>query len=95
MPLEWEENLTAPLSLLLKNGQLDSVILALPFEEPGIATQPLYRESFRVVVSVTHVWARKKGLIDPCRLRTEKSCCRGRPLLPPTNPRSVSGGQPR
>ena len=72
MPLELEENLTAPLSLMLKNGQLDAVILALPFEEPGVMTQPLYREPFRVVVPVTHAWAKKKGPVEAGRLRSEK-----------------------
>ena len=72
MPLEIEENLTAPLSLMLKNGQLDAVILALPFEEPGVMTQPLYREPFRVVVPVTHAWARRKGLLHAGQLKGEK-----------------------
>lgn len=72
MPLELEENFTAPLSLMLKNGQLDSVILALPFEEAGVVTQPLYREPFRVVVPVTHPWAKRKGPLEAGQLRTEK-----------------------
>src|SRR5262245_41074506 len=64
LPLELEENLTSPLSLMLRNGQLDAVILALPFDEPGIATQPLYREPFQVVVPVTHAWAKRKRVIE-------------------------------
>jgi LysR family transcriptional regulator, hydrogen peroxide-inducible genes activator len=72
MPLELEENLTAPLSLMLKNGQLDAVVLALPFDEPGIATQPLYREPFRVVVPITHAWAKRKRVLEASQLKNEK-----------------------
>ena len=57
---------------MLKNGQLDCVILALPFEEPGVVAQPLYREPFRVVVPVTHAWAKRKGPLEASQLRTEK-----------------------
>jgi LysR family transcriptional regulator, hydrogen peroxide-inducible genes activator len=71
MPLEIEENLTAPLSLMLKNGQLDAVILALPFEEPGVVTKALYREPFKVVVPVTHAWAKRKTPLEACQLRSE------------------------
>lgn len=71
MPLEIEENLTANLSAMLKSGKLDAVILALPFDEPGIVTQPLYAEPFKVVVPVTHPWA-KKSRIDAGQLGKEK-----------------------
>jgi LysR family hydrogen peroxide-inducible transcriptional activator len=50
MPLDIEENTTAALDLLLKAGELDIVILALPFEAPGVVTEPLYDEPFKVVV---------------------------------------------
>jgi LysR family hydrogen peroxide-inducible transcriptional activator len=42
MPLEIEENLTANLEVMLDNGWLDVIIIALPFGGPGIATRPLY-----------------------------------------------------
>ncbi len=71
MPLEIEENLTANLSVMLKSGKLDVIVLALPFDEPGIVTQPLYAEPFKVVVPVTHPWA-KKSRIDAGQLGTEK-----------------------
>ncbi|HEY6084672.1 MAG TPA: LysR substrate-binding domain-containing protein [Nitrospira sp.] len=70
MPLEIEENLTANLSAMLKHGKLDVVILALPFDEPGIVTQTLYTEPFHVVVPVTHPWA-KKSRIDADQLGRE------------------------
>lgn len=70
MPLEIEENLTANLSAMLKSGKLDALILALPFDEPGVVTQPLYAEPFKVVVPVTHPWA-KKSRIDVRQLKNE------------------------
>src|SRR6188508_2300850 len=39
MPLLIQENYTARLSELLKNGEIDLVALSLPFSEPGIVTQ--------------------------------------------------------
>ncbi|HXX74791.1 MAG TPA: hydrogen peroxide-inducible genes activator [Nitrospiraceae bacterium] len=71
MPLEIEENLTANLTAMLKNGKLDAIILALPFDEPGIVSQPLYEEEFKLVVPVTHPWAHRK-LIDSRALAGEK-----------------------
>jgi LysR family hydrogen peroxide-inducible transcriptional activator len=71
MPLEIEENLTVNLSAMLKSGKLDAIIPALPFDEPGIVTQPLYAEPFKVVVPVTHPWA-KKSRIDAGQLGNEK-----------------------
>lgn len=62
MPLEIEENLTANLNRMLVHGQLDAIIVALPHEEPGVLTKPLYEEPFRVVVPITHPWAKKKRI---------------------------------
>jgi LysR family hydrogen peroxide-inducible transcriptional activator len=70
MPLEIEENLTANLASMLKQGKLDAIILALPFGEPGIVTHPLYEEEFKLVVPVTHPWAKRKA-IDSRTLRSE------------------------
>lgn len=54
MPLQIEESYTATLSDHLGNGELDVVILSLPFTEPGIATRPLYEEPFVVVTPKGH-----------------------------------------
>jgi len=62
MPLDIEEGLTANIEQHLRNGHLDAAILALPFDVPGIKTDPLYDEVFKVVVSNGHPWARKKFL---------------------------------
>ncbi len=57
MPLEVEENITANLDTLLRNGKLDVIVIALPFGDAGILTHPLYDESFDVVVNNEHRWA--------------------------------------
>ena len=71
MPLEIEESLTANLTAMLKNGRLDVIMLALPFDEPGILTQALYDEPFKAVVPVGHRWEHKKQL-DARELEGEK-----------------------
>ncbi|MCC7221633.1 MAG: LysR family transcriptional regulator [Candidatus Contendobacter sp.] len=54
MPLQIEENYTAVLSERLKDGELDVLILSLPFAEPGLLTQPLYEEPFVVLLPTGH-----------------------------------------
>jgi len=72
MPLDIEENLTANLEAMLRAGTLDAAILALPFEQPGIETMPLYDEEFRLAVPVKHPWAKRKHValdeLDPANL---------------------------
>lgn len=60
MPLIVQENYTANLTILLKQGQLDVIIISYPYEEPGVETLPLYDEPFVVVVPSSHPWASKK-----------------------------------
>lgn len=62
MPLLIEENFTARLTEQLKQGKLDAIILSLPFEEPGIMTQPLYDEPFEVVIPKAHAWSKRKTI---------------------------------
>jgi LysR family hydrogen peroxide-inducible transcriptional activator len=57
MPLLIEENFTAVLGDRLKRGELDVLILSLPFDEPGVLTRPLYDEPFSVLVPSGHPWA--------------------------------------
>lgn len=54
MHLVVEENYTGVLKERLKHGDLDVIILSLPFEEPGIATRPLYEEPFVVLLPASH-----------------------------------------
>lgn len=71
MPLEVEENITANLDTLLRNGKLDVIVVALPFGDGGILTHPLYDEPFDVVVNSEHRWASRRS-IRPQELSEEK-----------------------
>jgi LysR family hydrogen peroxide-inducible transcriptional activator len=71
MPLELEENLTQNLVGMLKNGKLDIIMIALPFEEPRILTTALYDEPFQAVVPAGHPWQKKK-VLDSRQLGAEK-----------------------
>jgi LysR family hydrogen peroxide-inducible transcriptional activator len=62
MPLDVEENTTANLDRMLKAGELDAVILALPYEGPGLDAIPLYEETFRVAAPAGHALAKKKAV---------------------------------
>jgi len=62
MPLDVEENTTANLDRMLKAGELDAVILALPYEGPGIETVALYEEKFSVAAPAKHALARSKAI---------------------------------
>jgi LysR family hydrogen peroxide-inducible transcriptional activator len=62
MPLDIEENLTANLDRMLRAGEVDAVILALPYEAPGIETRPLYDEEFRVIAPARHAYARRRSI---------------------------------
>ena len=56
MPLLIQENYTARLAESLKRGDLDVIVVALPFEEAGIVTQAVYDEPFRVLLPAGHSW---------------------------------------
>jgi len=62
MPLIIHENYTARLAEALKRGELDVIIISLPFEEAGIVTQPVYDEPFRVLLPAGHPWAAKRTI---------------------------------
>ncbi|MBI4986169.1 MAG: hydrogen peroxide-inducible genes activator [Rhodocyclales bacterium] len=62
MTLYIEESMTALLADYLKYGSVDAVIVALPFDVPGIETRALYDEPFRVVVPRGHAWAKRKSI---------------------------------
>ncbi|MEN9480108.1 MAG: hypothetical protein RLZZ298_1503 [Pseudomonadota bacterium] len=57
MPLFLKEDFTANLIPALKAGELDVIVIALPFAEPGLVAQAVYDEPFRVVVPANHSWA--------------------------------------
>jgi len=87
MPLLIQENYTARLSELLKNGEVDLVVLSLPYAEPGIVTQAAYDEPFRVLMPAQHPWAKKARIpaADLCRenllLLSSGNCFREQVLL--------------
>jgi len=62
MPLLIQENYTTRLGEMLKNGDVDLILLSEPFAEPGIITQAVYDEPFRVVMPANHDWARKSRI---------------------------------
>ncbi|MGO3345584.1 MAG: hydrogen peroxide-inducible genes activator [Marinomonas sp.] len=58
MPLIIEEDLTESLRPKLRNGELDAIIIALPFREPDVVTQPIYEEEFVVLMPKEHPWTK-------------------------------------
>jgi LysR family hydrogen peroxide-inducible transcriptional activator len=60
MQLLIQENFTHRLSEMLKSGEVDAILIALPFDEPGVATQVLYDEPFFVAVPKGHPWEGRK-----------------------------------
>jgi LysR family hydrogen peroxide-inducible transcriptional activator len=62
MPLLIEENYTAVLSEKLKQGELDVIIISLPFEETNILTLPLYEEPFVILLPAAHPLTARKTL---------------------------------
>lgn len=62
MPLLIEENYTALLVKRLQQGELDVILISLPFEEPGITTRPVYDEEFVVALPAGHPLGRKKSI---------------------------------
>jgi LysR family hydrogen peroxide-inducible transcriptional activator len=62
MPLHLQENYTHRLRELLKQGDIDTAVLALPFDEPGFAIEPVYDEPFVVAVPREHEWAGRKSV---------------------------------
>ena len=60
MPLYLREDFTANLLPALKEGDLDVLVLALPVDVPGIVTQRVYQEPFRVVVPAAHPWSKRQ-----------------------------------
>ena len=62
MPLFIEENYTSVLTDKLKLGELDAIIIALPFTEKGLLTLPLYKEPFVIVMPSSHPLTQRKTI---------------------------------
>lgn len=49
-----EEGLTTTLAARLEQGDLDAILIALPFDPPGVITRPLFDEPFDVILPRDH-----------------------------------------
>jgi LysR family hydrogen peroxide-inducible transcriptional activator len=70
MPLMLQENFTVRLLEMLRTGEIDCAILAEPFPDAGLATAPLYDESFMAALPVKHPLA-KKAAVTTQELKNE------------------------
>ena len=62
MPLVLQESFTVRLVEMLRQGELDAAIMALPFPEQGLMVQPLYDEPFVVALPKQHAWAERSSI---------------------------------
>ena len=62
MHLVIEEGYTSSLRKRLKSGEVDVILVSLPFSEPDIVVQPLYEEAFVVLLPKDHVLASQTAL---------------------------------
>ncbi|PWF25380.1 LysR substrate-binding domain-containing protein [Corticimicrobacter populi] len=62
MPLILQENFTSKLIELLRQGELDCAIMALPLPEAGLTVRPLYDEPFTVAVPCGHPWSERNSI---------------------------------
>ncbi len=62
MQLLIQENYTHRLAEMLKLGEVDAILVALPFSESGVATRALYDEPFLVAMPVGHRLEKKKHI---------------------------------
>jgi LysR family transcriptional regulator, hydrogen peroxide-inducible genes activator len=70
MPLFIEENYTHVLRGKLERGELDAIIVALPFSGGGLVRAKMYEESFSVLLPAAHEWTSQKT-IKPDQLLDE------------------------
>ncbi len=62
MPLILEENYTSVLRQKLRHGEIDVIVISLPFNEPNTEVLDLYDEPFRILVPAAHPLAEKKSI---------------------------------
>ncbi|MBW8904188.1 MAG: hydrogen peroxide-inducible genes activator [Betaproteobacteria bacterium] len=62
MQLHIQENFTHRLGESLKSGEVDVIVIALPFDEPGIETRAVYDEPFMVAIPKGHAWEGRKRI---------------------------------
>lgn len=69
MPLYIEESYTANLRKHIRHGDLDAIIIALPFTEADVVTQSLYDEDFVILMDKNHPLS-KESAIHPDQLNS-------------------------
>lgn len=62
MPLYIEENFTGELRRKLRSGELDVILVALPFTEPDVLTKVIYEEPFEVLLPKGHPWLKEEEI---------------------------------
>jgi len=62
MPMLLHENYTVKLLETLRQGELDVLILAEPFDAQGLVIDPVYDEHFVVAVPRQHPWAKRRRI---------------------------------
>lgn len=62
MPLLLQENFTVRLLELLRQGEIDCAIVALPLPESGFVVRELYDEPFVVAVPHDHAWSTRQDV---------------------------------
>jgi LysR family transcriptional regulator, hydrogen peroxide-inducible genes activator len=100
MQLHIQENFTHRLAESLKSGEVDVILIALPFNEPGIETRALYDEPFFVAVPKGHPWETRKRVTseeltkESLLLLGEGHCFRDQVLefCHTTRARAIEGG---
>ncbi|WP_291993531.1 hydrogen peroxide-inducible genes activator [Candidatus Accumulibacter sp. ACC003] len=70
MPLYLHENFTVNLAAQLRRGDLDAIVVALPFAEAGIVSRVVYEEPFCVLLPNGHSMT-EKDLIAPEEVAAE------------------------
>jgi LysR family hydrogen peroxide-inducible transcriptional activator len=70
MPLILQENFTTKLIELLRQGEIDCAIMALPLPDSGLNSLSLYDEPFMVAMPADHPWAQRQE-IDAQDLKQE------------------------
>jgi LysR family hydrogen peroxide-inducible transcriptional activator len=68
MSLTLQENFTDRLLEALRRGELDVIIIALPHEEAGLVSLPVYDEPFRAVAPANHAWKSQQAIRPACLL---------------------------
>jgi len=62
MPMLLQENFTVKLLETLRQGEIDVLILAEPFDAQGLVIEPVYGEHFMVAVPRQHPWAKRRRI---------------------------------